>query len=252
MVKAEPVRPSTRSGGADLDADQPPKVTVSHLRRAGTMCPRRLAHEHGDHRGMNLGSGRFRVEQRLLEDARLCQVDVASPSIGAFRADALTDEERRLYEHAAAWYVALYGDRPVRAADLPGDEEWSTTLDGLGVRLVGRCGLVVEDGDGRAEVRLLRLGSGVPAVLVDDADVRFVLLRLARWAGDRPLLVSVADVVQGARREDVVDVASRRADLDDWVAARVALIRERIAQPDPAPGSDCASCRFVPWCKAHT
>lgn len=241
MVKREP----------DDQPEQPPKVTASHLRRAATMCARRLAHEHADHRGMNLGSGRFRVEHRLLEDARLCHVDVAAPSLVQFRPEGLADEERRVYEHAASWYVTLYADRPVRTVDLDGDEEWSTTLEELGVRLVGRCGLVVEDGDGRAEVRVLRLGSGVPATLLDDPDVRFVLVRLAGWAGDRPLLVSVADVVQGACREEVVDIAAVRAGLDAWVSERVALIRERIADPVPAAGADCATCRFVPGCAAH-
>lgn len=236
---------------SQYEEDQVPKVTAAHLRRAASMCPRRLAHEHADQRGMRLGTGRFRVEHRLLEDARLCHVDVASPSLAQFRAEGLVDEERRLYEHAASWYVALYGDRPVRTADLDADDEWSTALDELGVRLVGRCGLVVEDAGGRAEVRVLRLGSGVPASLLADPDVRFVLVRLAAWAGERPLLVSVADLVQGACRDEIVDVAAARTDLDAWVAQRVAVIRERIEDPVPVAGSDCATCRFVPGCRAH-
>lgn len=233
------------------EPDQPPKVTATHLRRAASMCPRRLAHEHADQRGMRLGSGRFRVEHRLLEDARLCHVDVAPPSLVQFRPEGLVDEERRLYEHAAAWYVALYDGRPARTADLDADEEWSTTLTDLGVRLVGRCGLVVEDADGHAEVRVLRLGAGVPASLLDDPDVRFVLVRLASWVGDRPLRVSVADLVQGACREEVVDVAAAGPDLDAWLAERVAVIRDRIADPVAVAGSDCATCRFVPGCRAH-
>jgi hypothetical protein len=250
--------------------DELPKITAAHLRRATTLCARRLAHERDDRRSMRLGTGRFRVSNRLLEDARLTHVDLSPPDIGHFRAgEPLTAEEQRLYETAARWYVALYQDRPVRSVDLgvedtrrhaAGDDEprdddgpdvWSTRVPSLGVRLVGRCGLTVEDDAGTRELRVLRLGRGVPpGELLDDVDVRFAVLRLADWA-PAGLLVSVADLVHGARRDEWMDVGGVRPLLEAWLEERAALLAERAADPAPTPGLDCGSCRFIPGCRVH-
>jgi hypothetical protein len=254
------------------EAAELPRITATHLRRATTLCARRLAHERDDRRSMRLGTGRFRVSNRLLEDARLTHVDLGPPDPGHFRAgDPLTPEEQRLYEAASRWYVALYRDRPVRSVDLGADPEpghahddggatgdggdgpdtWATRVPALGVRLVGRCGLTVEDAAGRREVRVLRLGRGVPpGDLLDDVDVRFAVLRLAPWA-PTGLLVSVADLVHGARRDAWIDVAEVYGPLEAWLAERAALITARVADPSPEPGLDCGSCRFIPGCKAH-
>src|SRR5438270_13737588 len=87
------------------DDEELPKITAAHLRRAATMCGRRLAHEHADHHSMRRGSARFRVQNQLLEDARLTHVDFGVPDPTHFRAgDHLTDEEVRLYDAAARWY----------------------------------------------------------------------------------------------------------------------------------------------------
>jgi hypothetical protein len=253
------------------DADELPKITAAHLRRATTLCARRLAHERDDRRSMRLGTGRFRVSNRLLEDARLTHVDLSVPDPAHFHAgEPLTAEEQRLYETAARWYVALYQDRPVRSVDLGVDDAprtagddgdatrddgaldmWSTRVPSLGVRLVGRCGLTVEDDTGTREVRVLRLGRGVPpGELLDDVDVRFAVLRLAGWAS-AGLLVSVADLVHGARRDECVDVGDVRGPLEAWLEERARLLAERAADAAPTPGLDCGSCRFIPGCRVH-
>jgi hypothetical protein len=273
--------------GSVEDAEDVPKITAAHLRRATTLCARRLARERDDRRSMRLGTGRFRVQNRLLEDARLTHVDLGPPDPAHFRAgDALTAEEQRLYETAARWYVALYRDRPVRSVDLGvdapgadahhGDEVadaheidrgddgdghvrsddapdlWATRVTALGVRLVGRCGLTVEDAAGTRELRVLRLGRGVPAgAFLDDVDVRFAVLRLHDWAPDG-LLVSVADLVHGAQRDAWIDIAAVSAELHTWLAERAALLATRAAAAAPEPGLDCGSCRFIPGCKAHS
>jgi hypothetical protein len=239
------------------EQEELPKITLAHLRRAATMCARRLAHEHDDRHSMRRGTGRFRVQNQLLEDARLTHVDLGDPDPAHFRAGAdLTDEEARLYDTAARWYIALHHDEPVRSIDLGADEstdavdDWSTRVDALRLRLVGRCGLAVEQGDGWRGVRLLRLGRGVPTGdMLDDIEVRFAVLRLSAWAGSE-LHVSVADLVHGARRDGTVDAANAAA-LERWLEERVDIVRARVAQADASPGIDCASCSFIPGCPAH-
>jgi hypothetical protein len=235
-----------------------PKVTLAHLRRATTMCARRLAYEYTDRRSMRRGNGRFRVQNQLLEDVRLTHIDLGVPDPAHFRpGDGLTEEEARLYDTAARWYVALYHDQPVRSVDIAADEsidsvdDWATRVDNLGLRLVGRCGLAVERDDGERGVRLIRLGRGVPpGEVLDDPEVRFAVLRLSAWAVSS-LHVSVADLVHGARRDETVDARSTEP-LLQWLEERVDVVRARVAEPTASPGIDCASCAFVPGCPAHT
>jgi hypothetical protein len=239
------------------EQEELPKVTVAHLRRAATLCARRLALEHDDRRSMRRGTGRFRVQNQLLEDARLTHVDLGVPDAGHFRpGDDLTAEEGRLYDTASRWYVALYQDHPVRSVDLAADatveaiDDWATRVDALKVRLVGRCGLAVESADGRRGVRLLRLGRGVPAGdMLDDVEVRFAVLRLSGWAGT-DMHLSIADLVHGARRDESME-PERVPGLQHWLAERVDVVRARVADPDVSPGIDCGSCSFVPGCPAH-
>ncbi len=248
-----------RHGPADEaeEAGELPKITSAHLRRATTMCARRLAYEYDDRRSMRRGTGRFRVQNRLLEDARLTHVDLGVPDPAHFHAGpGLTEEETRLYDTAARWYVALYHDEPVRSVDLGAEErgdgvdDWATRDDSLGLRLVGRCGLTLQHPDGRRGVRLLRLGRGVPGGdMLDDVDVRFAVLRLSPWAAGE-LHLSVADLVHGARRDQSIECAAGTM-LRGWLAERVEIVRARMAQAEAVPGLDCASCAFIPGCPAH-
>jgi PD-(D/E)XK nuclease superfamily len=77
------------------------------------------------------------------------------------------------------------------------------------------------------------------------------VLRLARWAGDDPLLVSWADLVRGDRRERLVHVAAELPELSARFDEQLAAVRARIAIPDPVPGADCRTCRHVWRCPAH-
>ncbi len=56
-------------------ADELPRVTPAHLRRADDMCRRRLAHEvrGGKTRANRTGDMRFAVSSRIEGDARLAQ-----------------------------------------------------------------------------------------------------------------------------------------------------------------------------------
>jgi hypothetical protein len=149
--------------------------------------------------------------------------------------------------------MQLFGDRAVRSVD--GDEldEWETAIPELGVRLVGRAGLPVEDADGRAELRLLHVGGPTPdaADPLAPPEARFALLRLARWLGGRSVRLVHADLLYGGMVEHEVAADTALDELRPWLRRRVDALRERIAHPLPRPGLECGRCRFVAGCKAH-
>ena len=237
---------------ATIEVEAPPRVTPALLRWADTMCPRRLEGLHTDRRGNRPPDARFRVANRVFESARLAHLELAVPSPAAFSAGAgLEPEEQAVYDAAGRWYVALFGDRAVRAVDL---DDWESTVEEVGVRLVGPAGLPVEDAAGNLEVRILRVGARriVTGDPLESIEGRFAVMRAADWAAGGTLRLCVADRVQGALVERDVDVDDVLAqELQPWLAERVTVIRERAADPAPRPGLECAHCRYVAGCGAH-
>jgi len=238
--------------GAEIQ-EELPKVTGAFLRRVEELCPRRLAFEYQNRRGNRTAPARWRVANQLVEHARLAHVELSAPSPAAFTPlPDLVREERRVYEAATRWYLRLFGDRPVRALD-PDDDEWETPVRDLGVRLVGPAGLAVEDADGRAELRLLRLGGADPdpADPLGPIEARFALLRRAEWLTGRSVRLVHADVLYGSLVEHDVDADAALDQLRPWLRERVSALHARIAHPIPQPGLECGRCRFVAGCAAH-
>ncbi len=236
---------------AAVDVEALPRVTPALLRWADTMCARRLEGIFTDRRANRPADARFRVANRVFESARLAHVDLSPPSLSVFDLrTGLEPEELRVYEAAARWYVALFGDRAVRAVDL---DDWESPVDDLGVRLVGPAGLPVEDASGAREVRLLRVGARpITDDPLDSVDVRFALLRVAAWVAGSSLRLCVADLVGGVLVEETVDVDRvLDSELRPWLAERVGVIRTRAADRMPMPGLECARCRYVAGCPAH-
>lgn len=234
------------------DVEALPRVTLALLRWADTMCARRLEGIHADRRANRPADARFRVANRVFESARLAHVDLAVPSASAFNLhDGLEPEERQVYDAAARWYIALFGDRAVRSVDL---DEWESTVEDLDVRLVGQAGLPVEDANGLRETRLLRIGArplADAADLLESVEVRFAVLRLADWVVGGQVRVCVADLLNGSLVERKIEVDPALDDLRPWLAERVAVIRGRAADRSPTPGLECARCRYVAGCPAH-
>ncbi|HEX6310857.1 MAG TPA: hypothetical protein VF152_04475, partial [Acidimicrobiia bacterium] len=129
------------------------------------------------------------------------------------------------------------------------------TIPDLGVRLVGPGGLPVVDAEGRREVRILQVGRARRAEPRDplaSIEGRFALLRAAEWAAGETLRLCVADLVEGAIATCDVDVdAVLEREVYPWLAERIAVIRERAADPVARPGLECAHCPFVAGCAAH-
>lgn len=239
----------------DDERDELPKVTLAFLRRVEELCPRRVAFEHRNNRGGNRGApARWRVANQVTEHARLSHLELGPPAPEAFSPlPDLLPEERAVYGAAARWYLQLFGARTVRSVDGEQVDEWETALPAVGVRLVGRAGLAVEDEEGRPELRLLRIGGPAP----DDGDplgpaeARFALLRAGEWLSGRSVRLVHADLLYGGLVEHEVPVAAAMAELRPWLAERLDALRRRIADPLPRPGLECGRCRFVAGCKAH-
>lgn len=233
----------------DEQGDQPAKVTSAHLARAERICPRRLAKEHANTSGNWAGASRWRVSNQVTADVRLAHTDLATPRADRFTATPdLSPEQRHVYDLAARWYVTLFGERPVRVID---EDPWGTDLPS-DVRLVGPAGIAFTDAADRPEIRLLAFGArtGPPPVLVESPAIRFALLRRPDWL-EETVRVCVADLVHGSLAEDVIDVRAARAEIEDWLAGRLQVIRARVADPVAVPGLECGWCPFIAGCKAH-
>jgi hypothetical protein len=230
--------------------DDLPRVTLALLRRADTMCPRRLAHEHESGRKLSrLGDAGFEVSNRVVEDATLWhkgRVDGDAERVAFPEPTDLAPEQLALYRAFARGYLATFdATEDVEVADLG----WSTDIDDLGVRLLGQVGIPVEYPTGARELRLPRVGRG--NALVDDADIRFALLRAAEWAPVQLRIVAF-DPLDVRSVEYEIDVAARIDDAREWLSQRVAVIRGRAHPKQPVAGADCRHCSCLPGCPRIT
>lgn len=235
----------------DEPADELPKVTLAFLRRVEELCPRRVAHEHHNRRGNRTAPARWRVANQLVDHARVAHIELGPPSAAAFTPlPGLVPEEQRVYETAARSYLHLFEGRAVRAVDV---DEWETPVPELGIRLVGPAGLPVEDADGHAELRLLRIGGPDPdaADPLGPAETRFALLRRAEWLAGRSVRVVHAELLYGTLVEHEVATDVVAAELRPWLRDRVEALRARVTRPVARPSLECGRCRFVAGCAAH-
>lgn len=230
-----------------------PKVTPYLLRRADSMCARRLAKEYEGGDRSHDPVHRSRMRDAFLAAARDAHAELRIPTRADFDdvgAD-LEPEERAVLAQAAHWYLQVFGDRAARWDDLGLDS--ATVSPRRRVRIGGWIDLPVVTGDPHGfELRQLEFWGG--RVPFDDPleleAVRVAVLRLARWAGDAPLRVVWADLVHGLVRERVVETPDREA-LVEWFDDRCAIVRTRAAQPEATMGVDCGTCNFVAACPVH-
>jgi hypothetical protein len=233
----------------DEDDDELPRVTLGHLRGAEAMCRRKLAREHAGLRGRWNPSPRYAVSNRLVEDARVAHAELRAARAADFPApNDLLPEQQRVYRAAAGGYVAFFGSRPARAVTV---DAWETELPDLDVRVVGSLGLALETATGSPELRNLRLGVAGSRPLIDDTERRVIVVRSAAWVGERPLHLVVVDLLAGELVEEHIDVAAALPEALEWVASRVAVVKERAVDPVPKAGADCRGCAYVPGCRAH-
>jgi hypothetical protein len=228
-----------------------PKVTPYLLRRADSMCARRLAEEVEGGTRSDDPVNRARLREVFLEAVRNIHAEMRAPETRHFAGIGhdLWPEEQAVLAQASRWYVQLFGSRPAMLYDHGLDQPTESPRRGL--RIGGWTDLTVVDTDGGKELRQFDLWCGrVPAVATDLESVRLAVLRLSRWIGDDPLRVVWADLVRGNRREVVVE-GGAIDELRSWFEERVNLVRASIARPDAVNGADCGQCNFVAGCPEH-
>jgi hypothetical protein len=217
------------------------------LRRAEEMCRRRLKHEHtGDKRSANpSATARFAVSNRLSADARLAQTELGPPRAEAFvEPRDLEPEQRALYRAAVQGYLAEFGERPGRAVDLG----WHTHLADAEVDLVADPGIALDLPDGRRELRVLHLGSRYRAApLLDAVNRRVALVRTAEWAPEQ-LTIVAADLIECEVSRETPDLVRDRAEAEEWINERVAIVKQLAADGRSRAGSDCSGCPFIAGC----
>jgi len=238
-----------------IGSESASKVTPFLLRRADSMCARRLAKSVLGGERSSDPVNRSRVRDAFLAAARDAHAELRKPEPAHFAGIGtdLVPEEQRVLAQASHWYLALFGDRAARYADNGLDQPtYSRRLD---MRLGGWVDLTVVGEAGDKELRQFNLWSQQSATddPLDHDAVKAAVLRLAAWAGDAPLRVVWADLVRGLASECIVDL--RRdgdlAELRSWLDGRVEVVRRRIATPAAHAGADCDGCTFVAACPEH-
>jgi hypothetical protein len=235
------------------DRELLPRVTPYLLRRADDLCGRRLAQEFEGGPQSHDPVHRSRMRDAFLAAARDVHADLRAPELAMFDGlgAELEVEERRVLAQAARWYVEVFGDRAVRLHEHGLDDP--TVSRRRRVRIGGWVDLTVADADGRRELRQLDFWGGRAPVhdpMELDA-VKVAVLRLARWCGDDPVLVTWADLVHGIVRSRTVDVAGELPALRAWFDARLETVRRRSADAQATAGDDCGGCKFVSACPEH-
>jgi hypothetical protein len=227
--------------------DEFQRVTASMLRYAESMCPRRLRHELESGKKLaGYNDARFRLSNRVTEDARLAHASLETPVESAFvQPSDLEHEEQSLYRAAIIGYLRVFGGRAVIAEDIGR----SSDVAALKVRLSGTPGLAVRNDDGRAELRVLRIGH--TRSLTDEFDRRFTVLRVADWEPNELRMV-VVDLLDGEPYVEDVDIAAELPGATAWLTEKVDAMNARAHPRQTRVGSDCRMCACIPGCPALT
>ena len=236
-----------------------PKVTPYLLRRAESMCARRLNREfEGARERSSDPVTRSRLRDAFLAAARNAHAELRVPTASHFvdvgvglSGTGLTPEEQAVLAQAGRWYVEIFGGRPARYEDHGLDIP--TVSAARRVRIGGWVDLAVVGADDAKELRQFELwgGRGPADDPLELESARVAVLRLSRWVGADPLRVVWADLVHGSVRERTVDVAAELPGLTGWFEERVALVRERSSMPEARMGDDCRMCAHVAACPEH-
>jgi hypothetical protein len=243
---------SELDGGTAISNEEPellPKVTPYLANQADVLCTRRLRAEYTNESGTKDPVNRGRLRQAFIDAVRAWSEVGTRPPVSAH----LEPEEKRIVEHALGWYECLF---PIAAETIetPIDDREPTPLPRRGIRLGGWVDLCVVRDDGSRELRQLAFGAArIPQGPLDLPAMRAAVLRLAqsRWVDDEVLSLVWVDLLAGVKRETTVRIPADLAALAGWLDERIDVVEARIATPEPMPGRDCASCKFVPRCPAH-
>jgi hypothetical protein len=192
-------------------------------------------------RGAAMARTRWRLGQRLREDAALAHAERRTPHPRDFPTpNDLSAEEREVYRAAARGYLVLFGEVPARAIE----PARRVQIEGADLELTDRPGLFVDTDDG-TELRVLRFSGAAPHA--SDA----LRHATALVAGDAllPVRVVLADLLSLETTTTTVtadDIGPAR----EWVDERVTVWRDAASGPAANHGG-CLYCEFVWDCRVH-
>ncbi len=236
-----------------------PKVTPFLLRTVDDACARRVAYEYGGEPGTRDPVNRSRVRSAVLDAVRTWSATGTVPA----PLSSLEPEEQAIVAAAVTGYCELFPE-PVADVELP--VEQPTELTRRGIRLGGWVDLGVTLPDGTRELRQVAWGArNAPADPLELESVRLAVLRIVaeQWATGPEgadgaagmagsLTVVWADLLNRTVARRALRIPGDLVPIATWLDERLERVRERVANPEPTPGRDCAMCRFVPRCPAHS
>ncbi len=192
-------------------------------------------------RGATMASTRFRLRQRIREDAALAHAEFRAAGPADFPAPSdLTSEERAVYRAAATGYITLFADRPGVTLDIGK----SVPIPEAGIEVAARPGVFLRCGDGN-ELRALRLDGTTPRLT--DA-IRHAVALLA-GADFTPMRIVVVDLLSLETVTATIE-PSEVAPSSAWVDERLAAWRGAIIG-NAVNGAACLQCEFVWDCPIH-
>lgn len=228
--------------------DELPRLTPTLARDAETMCGLRLAKSFAGLYGQRSSTMRFRLRQQIVEQARVAHATLCAPTPEAFApVGELFPEERALFARAATGYAERFADAPARTCDLEVSE---THDEARGVRLTGGIDLLLEDAQGRLELRVLTMGRGAPPTPDQDPGVRYAAARLRTLTDAPRVRWRHADLWTGVRTDVELDLVALAPLLDGWLDDILRTVRARAASATPRQGRECGWCPYVPHCPA--
>ena len=240
---------------AAVEAQPLPRVTPYLLRRADSMCARRLSRmfeggERSPRSRAPLPPAR-RVPRRGARHARRA----GRPHRGRLRRRGRPARPRRRCPRSARCSSRRgAGTSPCSATDRPAGTIRGPTSPPTGAGSASAAGSICPCAPPTTASSCASSSSGDGGCLPTDPleleALRVAFLRLTPWLGGAPLRVAWADLVRGLVVERVVEPDERPA-TTEWFDERVTIVRERADDPVARSGRDCGGCAVVSACPEH-
>jgi hypothetical protein len=226
--------------------DDLPVVSLGLLAREPE-CGERIARTLEGARGDGPANARWSVAQRIRGDVRLAHTEMRVPLASHFpNPTDLRTEQQTQYRAAANGYLELFGDRAACVIDVGRSER---TFPELGIRLAAAVGILLRTVTGDLELRKLDV-SDRPA-RVDDSLAFAVALLAEDWRGAERVHVISSDLLALDIADTWVDCSALAPQAAEWLAGRVATLRERADERRVIAGGDCSMCSHIWNCPAH-
>lgn len=228
-----------------------PKVTPSLLARGLDTCPRKARSDFEGRAKTRDPFLHWRIRAPFVGAALLAHVEMRAPVQADFPVPSdLIPEEEALWCRATGVYRARCGGRA--RAEAVAELASPMAAPKRGVRIAGGVDLLVECDTGDFELRQFEFwGKPLAVDPLENWVFGLAVLRLARWGSGRKILLRHIDLIGDTEEARHFDFAADIPAVAQHFTATLDSLRSHIADPTPAPGTDCGSCSYVAGCGAH-